>query len=287
LATATERQVLHVFYLSRSWPDIDAPWHYPWVMFVATLPLGLLALGLAGVWGGGRRWWRDPRLSLVAISFLFVLAVFSYPGTPVYDGVRLFLVVFPLWAFAVGVGANWIFNHPRLARWPRGVRIAALALLLAGQAVGIVAYHPFQLSYYCSLVGGLRGAERLGFETTYWGDSVTRELLEAAAHAAPGECVIYAPHLAPFQAAAVNATSPTLADAGVTLVGWDANRPDDARECRFAIVYRRRADLESVAPLIAGARVVAETSSHGVWLARLYELARPIAPPAPSNGPDR
>ena len=37
---------------------------------------------------------------------IFVLALFSLPGTPVYDGVRLFLMVFPIWAIWVGIGTS-------------------------------------------------------------------------------------------------------------------------------------------------------------------------------------
>ena len=33
-----------------------------------------------------------------------MMLVFSWPGTPVYDGVRLFLMVFPVWAIAAGLG---------------------------------------------------------------------------------------------------------------------------------------------------------------------------------------
>ena len=43
---------------------------------------------------------------LLAATMVFVLAVFSWPGMPVYDGERLFLMVFPLWAVWVGIGAR-------------------------------------------------------------------------------------------------------------------------------------------------------------------------------------
>lgn len=283
LSTATERQRLHVFYLGEVWRDVDAPWHYASVMFLVTLPIGLLLLGGVGLWSAGKRWWREPRLSIVAFTFLFVLGVFSFSQAPVYDGVRLFLVLFPLWAVAVGVGAEWLFHHSRLARWPQGVRIAALAIFLAAQGVGIVLYHPLQLSYYSALVGGLRGAESLGLETTYWGDSVTGELLDSAIEHAPGERVLYAPHLAPFQAASVEVSHGGFAESGVTLVGWDPTHLADAKGSRFALVYRRRADLATVEPILAGAKVIAETSRQGVWLARLYELPAPVEKLAPTT----
>ena len=73
------------------------------------------------------------------------------------------------------------------------VRDAAAGRLVAfvlAQGYGVVALHPFGLSYYNLLVGGLPGAERLGLELTYWGDAVDRVLLDrlagAAAPATPG-----------------------------------------------------------------------------------------------------
>ena len=65
LASGTARQTLHVFYLGQVWNDRDVPWHYPWVMFAATVPVGLLVLGMLGIWA---RWLqpgdRDLRDSL-------------------------------------------------------------------------------------------------------------------------------------------------------------------------------------------------------------------------------
>ena len=56
LGTATGRQPIHVFYAGRVWADHETPWHYPVVMFVVALPLGLLLLGLLGAWARRRRW---------------------------------------------------------------------------------------------------------------------------------------------------------------------------------------------------------------------------------------
>ncbi|MFH1923506.1 MAG: glycosyltransferase family 39 protein, partial [Planctomycetota bacterium] len=98
LGTATGRQAVHVFYAGRVWADHEVPWHYPLVMFVVALPLGLLLLGLLGAWANRRVRKTDPGYLLVMGSLLFMLLLFAWPGTPVYDGVRLFLMVFPLWA---------------------------------------------------------------------------------------------------------------------------------------------------------------------------------------------
>jgi hypothetical protein len=65
-----------------------------------------------------------------------------------------------------------------------------------------VAFHPFGLSYYNALVGGLPGAERLGLELTYWGDAVDGVLLDRLARAAPPDAsAALAPTLYPGQGA--------------------------------------------------------------------------------------
>ncbi len=121
------------------------------------------------------------------------------------------------------------------------------------------------------------GAERLGLETTYWGDSAVEPLLAEAARRAPGRPVLFGPHLAPFQAPGVEISSPSLAEAQTTLVGWDSDRPDRAANCEYAVIYRRRADLASVDWVLRDGQLVAEYGKRGAWLTRLVRL--PSRPP--------
>jgi hypothetical protein len=248
-------------------------------MFVAVLPLGLFLLGLLGIWAKRRRWNAEPHLALVTGTWLFVLAVFSWPGVPVYDGVRLFLMAFPLWAIWAGVGAKWLVEHPALPSWSRRRRLLGLGLFMVLQGTGLILYHPCQLSHYSLLVGGLAGAERLGFEVSYWGDAVGEPLLRQAAARSEGQPILLAPHLAPWQAAAVTISSPALQPAlregRVPLVGWDPSQPQRFADCRVAVIYHRRADLGVIQGALAEGRVVAEYTKQGVWLARLAEIPSP------------
>ena len=59
------------------------------------------------------------------------------------------------------------------------------ACFLTGQAWGLVEVWPCFLSYYNVAVGGLRGAERCGLELDYWGEAVTRDLLEQIVQTVP------------------------------------------------------------------------------------------------------
>src|SRR5262249_10238225 len=116
LGRTTERAALYVWYFGETIADRDVPWHYPWVMFLITVPLGLHALGIWGLWGTEHRVRISSRESLVLGCVLFPLIVFSIPGVAVYDGERLFSLVFPLWGMLIGRGAEnarqWL-----LARW--------------------------------------------------------------------------------------------------------------------------------------------------------------------------
>ena len=154
-ATGVGRATIRVQYLGRVYADRDVPWHYPWVYFATTVPVGLQLLGVLGIVRG----WKNRRLDRLPIllvgSILMFLVLFS-TRVPVYDGERLFLHVFPAWALLIGLGFGWLWDQVFSGR--RG-RIAIGAFLIS-QAVGVVGMHPFGLSYYNAFVGGLPGARQ-------------------------------------------------------------------------------------------------------------------------------
>src|SRR5262249_5472307 len=143
-----------------------------------------------------RRMDRFPILLMGAIGLFLVL--FSTRG-PVYDGARLLLVALPLWAMLVGLGFQSVVGWAGDRRWLCGAIVASVS----AQGYGVIALHPFGLSYYNALVGGLPGAERLGLELTYWGDTIDPRLLDdVAQHAQPGQVVALAPTLHHIQGTA-------------------------------------------------------------------------------------
>ena len=258
LGTGVERVSLRVEYLGRIYADVDVPWHYPWLYFAATVPIGLHICGLLGA----SRAWRDRRADPLALalvgSIVLFLALFS-TRVPVYDGERLFLVAFPLWAIAIGAG------FARL--WARAGRLArgGLVALLAAQGFGLATTHPFGLSYYNFAVGGLPGAERLGLEPTYWGDAVDPVLLARLAElTGPGESAALAPTLHHLQATA--ALTPALLAKGVRLLDEsEVGRAD------WVVVSRRRAYWRpEVRDLISKSKPEAVRSRSGVWLSAIY-----------------
>ncbi len=274
LGHATERSVIQVWYCGRMFADREVPWHYPWAIFATTVPIGLHLLGLAGasarlsVSPG-----TPPAQSKIAVewfllaSVLFPLFVFSVPGVAVYDGERLFLIVYPLWAVFIGRGIAvvWKRLEPRLPPWSIG---SILALFLAAQGIALWQLAPCWLSYFNATVGGLPGANRFGFQVTYWGDSVTRELLNQTTQQVPPDTVIdVAPVLHPFQLAAWESQSPGLRARNLKLKPFDSAAP-----ARFLLVYYRRDYLPAnwqKGP--AGYHPLFEVVRQGTVLAGLYE----------------
>jgi hypothetical protein len=145
-----------------------------------------------------------------------------------------------------------------------------LALLLA-QGYGTVAVHPFGLSYYNLMVGGLPGAERLGLELTYWNDAVDRVLLNGLAdHVSPGETAALAPSLYPGQGPL--STTRALIQKDVILQDEQA-----ASQSEWLVLSRRRAywrpDLLARLSQEGGQRVMTRRR-QGVWLSALWHFPR-------------
>lgn len=293
-ARTTDRSVLQAWYAGARWADHAVPWHYPWVLFAVTVPVGLQALGLAGLLGfrtahphadhghnSSTTPANDPQHTiddsrprgsvewLLIICIFAGLLVFSIPGIAVYDGARLFLVVFPLWAVLIGRGAE-IFAEWLQKRWSRTTAALVLIPCLSAQAYGLVSVHPCYLSYYNLAVGGLSGAERSGFEISYWGDGLYRPLLNQIAVAVPeGAVVDFVPVAHPFLLPDLVQQSPVIRRKNISLRALDHRNWNSVR---YLLFFRRRADLPQFLQTSFPGRLIAEVARDGVQLAALYEV---------------
>ncbi|WP_152053149.1 glycosyltransferase family 39 protein [Tautonia marina] len=276
LSTSVDRQPIRVLYFGRVVEDVALPWHYPWVYFALTVPVGLHLLGLLGLIRGLRQPRTDPFPALLASSILLFLVLFS-TRAPVYDGERLFLLTFPSWAILIGLGFQGLWDRFGERRWLRGLLIA----LVVSQGGGVVRMHPYQLSYYNLLIGGLPGAERLGMELTYWGDTLAPPLLAEVQHLVPqGEAVAIAPtfhHLYPT----------ALLNAGLFEKEIRLLPEQGLDESRWLLVFRRSAYWSpAIEDALTRGEPVLEQSRAGVWLSRLYRFDAPDPAFVPDNRED-
>ena len=260
-ARTTERTTLYTFYAGERVKDVDVTWHYPFVLFATTVPVGLLGLGLVGSLASLARGRSAERLILIAM--LFPLAVFALPGTAVYDGERLFLVSFPMLAILIGRGIQVTLGLA--SRWvPQRAAAFGLALIVAGQSYGSITTAPQQLSYYNLLVGGVSGAETAGFESTYWGDCLTRSFWESVPE---NSTVAVAPVLHPLRLPALMEQTPVVRERNIRLERFFY---DHEKQPGYLLFVHRKADLPQrywSGP--EGAEEVATVKQDGVVLARL------------------
>ncbi len=282
LGSATDRVSLNVWYFGKLYADVDTPWHYPWVMFAVTVPLGLHLLGIFGLVYSIKKKSGDPRLILVLMCILFPMLLFS-TGAAIYDGERLFLMVFPLWGLLIGLGGKQAWDWLRERRSLKQVWSIAIVFLLF-QSWGIVSMHPCQLSYYNLLAGGLRGADTIGLERTYWSDSITRSFLQECVGKIPrGSVIEVAPVLHQFQLEEMETQSPIVRGQGWKfqpyVVEAELKKNDlESSRIRYVIIYYRQADLPQRFCVLnqqkkqLTQKPIVELKRKGIRLAALFSL---------------
>ena len=274
LGRTTGRAALYVEYFGTKYADRDLPWHYAWVMLLTTVPVGLLICSGFGV----TKLWRDFKTDqqkrpsgelLLFLSMLWPLILFTLPGITVYDGVRLFLMVFPLLAILIGLGAKTVISW-LTRRFSQRIAITAVTLLLLSQFTGSILYAPCWLSYYSLLTGGLSGADQLGMEATYWGDSLTADLLGEVVQEVPDNSIVQiAPILHPAWLQMLQET-PEIKRKGIQLVPFESERPVSP----YVLYFQRNPYLPELLQPQSSDRwtVVKEVTRQQVALGRLITL---------------
>jgi hypothetical protein len=169
------------------------PWYNTIAWLLIVTPLPILVLGGIGLTHAIRRGSSAERAAVMHWAALMIVR--ALPGTPPHDGIRLFLPAFGFWCVLAGVGAHraWRWKRDSAGALWRFAVPSAIAASFMACAVNVARYHPQTLSHYNLLVGGLRGAARLGMEPTYWWDALDAEALDWINRNTPaGERVAFA-----------------------------------------------------------------------------------------------
>lgn len=185
------------FYLGQALPHV--PWHYPFVITLAVVPLVIMVMSLLGTFQVARRRPVDAWGWLLIINALTPLLFAATGVQAAYSGERHFIPAYPYLACLAGVGfasaldalsarAEQLYERLKHKRVRWGVAVM-LALLFVPVLISMVQMYPYELSYYSELVGGLRGATRLGLETTFWCETYRDVLPYLNANAEQGASV--------------------------------------------------------------------------------------------------
>ena len=175
--TRSETKPIASLYWGEFYP-FALPWHNTIVLTAVTVPVATLALATVGLMGSLTRIRTDGEGPLWVLNWAVLMVVRALPMTPGHDVERLLLPSMLSLAVLAGLGVaaiiRWGGDRPRS-------RIAAglLGLIAVGEGVtGIAQLYPYSLSYYNAALGGLKGAERNGFELTYYWDTLGPEFLD-------------------------------------------------------------------------------------------------------------
>lgn len=271
LGRAAVRPTLYCWYFGERFADKQVPWHYPFVLTLLTLPLGTL-LGLLAA----MRWKKPDAVDqLLLLSIGVPLLVFAMPGTPVYDGNRLFLIVMPLIvifaarAFCKPDDSVWKNAEQRASFYFRHysrlqVAMLCLTLLLPFGSI----FSPFAISQYGPLAGGNKGAAWLGMESSYWSDGLNGSFWEQV----PENSTVYvAPVSHQFQLQDIMSLVPIVPQRKIKLVAYEYD-PD--KQKGLLLLIHRLADLRpELRTDPPGAKPVAIARLDGVVLARVIDTS--------------
>lgn len=168
------------------------PWHYPFVWTAIVIPPTLLLSIVAGLFD--RR--RGELIGFCLLNAAVMYAALLVPSAPMHDGVRLFLAVFPFFGVLSGIGVACLADRlgrllPSDYRQTTILVTAAVLLALFLPAAGaVVRTHPYQLSYFNLLIGGIQGAAEKGLEVTNLKEVLNDEALEDLSALVPDDAIL-------------------------------------------------------------------------------------------------
>jgi 4-amino-4-deoxy-L-arabinose transferase-like glycosyltransferase len=198
-----------VYYFGKMYVLNSAPWHYPWVYTITTIPITILFLILLAIAiivlekvPGSKFQIPNSKLKnqfdlyiLILFNALFPILLQSGPAIPKYDGIRLFLPAFPYLSILAGLGFCFLLTFTKQQfLWAKQIppqlrnKIITLILcliLLIPPLYHVIETHPYQLSYYNLLLGGTSGAKQKDMESTYWCEAVNPDVLQYLNHLVP------------------------------------------------------------------------------------------------------
>ena len=255
---AGDRPTLFVWYFGERYQDKAVPFHFPFVMTAITLPLIVLVGFVARA--VQRRFDRFEQLALLSVVIPWI--IFALPGIPVYDSVRLFLIIMPLVALLAARGIV------QLVRATTGM---SRRLLLAAVALGFIlplpaVFSPFSLCSYGAQVGGTAGAAALGMEADYWGVGLNSDAWKLVPE---GATVMVAPVSHQFQLRDLQLLHPEIQNRKLTLVPYRYT----AAEKGLLLSIHRRADLRPcLAAVPEGAKQIGQIRYGSLPLITIMDL---------------
>ncbi len=169
-------------YLGTSYFEPPFPVSVPFVMTSFTVSLPVLALAILGVAARRRELaapWKarpgdatDRRTEVLWLGCMLApLLAIAWPTSPIFGGTKHWLPAYPFLALFAAHGFHRVVELAELGTWlgRRWAPWAFGALCLLPGLVQTAHSHPFGLSHYMPVAGGVPGAADLGMNRQFWG----------------------------------------------------------------------------------------------------------------------
>ena len=169
-------------YLGVSYFEPPLPVSVPFVMTLFTVSLPILALALVGLYASRRGlappWTTRPGASTTRRTevlwlgcMLAPLLAIALPSSPIFGGTKHWFPAYPFISLFAGLGLwavlenapAWLRSGRRWASWSFATLCLLPGLVQAAHS------HPFGLSHYMPIAGGVPGAADLGMNRQFWG----------------------------------------------------------------------------------------------------------------------
>jgi len=192
-----------IFFFNQVLSSSDLPWYYSFLMTGITVPETFLVLIFVGLIGLVRARLQQKIIVLFLFNVVFILSLGILPGAVLHDVNRIMLPVLPFLAGLAGYGffilVEWLAQKAECITALQTVThlqsklvTAVFVLVLFLPALDLLAYHPYELSYFNRLIGGIRGAYRRGLEVTYFMEAMTPDFLAYLNRELPPNAVVNA-----------------------------------------------------------------------------------------------
>jgi 4-amino-4-deoxy-L-arabinose transferase-like glycosyltransferase len=187
----------YVLYFGQNLFKPPFPFEYPFVMSAITTPLVILwawvasMIGLAMVaFSRLRSRSLDPFGTgiLLALNIAIPFLIIARPSTPIFGGIKHWFAALPYLCLLIAVGIAQLQSALRRQPTWMGRAFASTCLLCitAGGAVATWQCHPFGISYYNELLGGITGGADARAMRQFWGYESRHALQWLDEHAPTG-----------------------------------------------------------------------------------------------------
>ena len=151
----------------------NVPWYYIPKWFAISAPLFIFV----GIGVAAAMWffnYKKPYFNLfmmiLGFAAIFPVAYAIYKNSALYDGMRHFLFVYPLFVVLTAWGFDALMDYTKTT-YVKYAAVGALTVLCALPFSWMVKNHPYQYIYFNEAFGGIDAAYA-NYETDYWMNSI-------------------------------------------------------------------------------------------------------------------